>query len=62
MIPTSESLDLVVTPIERGADRDVFDGGGRISPARTTARKRQSKTETEARRVLLRAVNKDTEK
>ncbi|MBB3743504.1 hypothetical protein FHX10_003003 [Rhizobium sp. BK591] len=61
MIGTSDKyLDLVVTPVERGAVWDVIDGGDRIaSDDADSVEEAKRKAETAARRALFRVVTKD---
>ncbi len=62
MIATSDRfLDLVVTPIDRGAVWDVIDGMDKIaSDEADSVEEAKRKAETEARRALFRVVKKDS--
>lgn len=64
MIATPDKfLDLVVTPIDRGAVWDVIDGVDKIaSDEADSVEEAKRKAESEARRALFRIVKKDTDK
>ncbi|MBW0366128.1 hypothetical protein [Ensifer adhaerens] len=64
MIATPDKfLDLVVTPIDRGAVWDVIDGVDRIaSDQADSVEEAKRKAETEARRALFRIVKKHTDR